>query len=700
MSATARWLRCPNPRPDARIRLICFPHAGGTAGFFRAWPGSVSSEIETHLVQYPGREDRIDEPLIDRMELLVERIVEALPDGPLALFGHSMGAAVAYEVAVRLRQAERNPVAHLFISGREPPAHQRHGDVHTREAGAVAGELARLSPRNATMLGDPALTELILPTVINDYRLIETYRPSSVSPLHCPITALIGDRDTEVSISEARDWARCTTGHTRVWRMPGDHFFLADQGTTVMDVVSRALRVADTDERAHRTEPRRPMATTGTPSIPMKELLNLRAFSADPYSTMQRLYRDNRAISQLGEGTMRFWLALGPEACEFILSNSQLFSWERAFAELVPVTGSAALLANDGDRHRRLRRQVMPAFTARRVVNHIGTVTRHIERTLAGWNPGDIVEVYDPLRRALRLATLESLFGAAATKRAEGLNDWLHDIHRAIDTDVLGGKFERSRGAPTWQRAVLARASVHRWVVAEIERRSEHAESHRDVLGALLEGADDTRLTDEEITDQLVGLLLAGTETTVAQLSWVLYCTLRDRSIWTNITAQIADRLPADRPPSPENLTGLADLEHIVCETLRLYPATAIVPRMAATEFTLAGKQFAAGDLLIFSPYHTHRLPSVWSDPERFEPRRWEPGSDCYHHPAPHEFLPFGGGPHRCVGAHFAMMAVKTALVAVARHIDCELLTADAAPTGLVGMRPRDGLTVRIDRKR
>ncbi|WP_280315891.1 cytochrome P450 [Nocardia abscessus] len=427
---------------------------------------------------------------------------------------------------------------------------------------------------------------------------------------------------------------------------------------------------------------------------PPRELSDLQAFSSDPYAAMQRLYRENGAISQLGTGPMRFWLTLGTEACEYILANSHLFSWEQAFAALAPLTGSAALLVNDGERHRHLRRLVTPAFTARRVTDHLETVTRHIETAMAGWAPGDVVDVYVPLRRALRLATLESLFGVAAMERSEGLDDWLHDIHRAIDTDVLGGTIERGSGSPVWRRALLARSSVHRWVVAEIERRGEQTEPGNDVLGVLLRGVDGTRLTDDEITDQLVSLLEAGAETTAAQLSWMLYCTLRDRVLWTDIKAAIAAQPTAGEPVSAADPIGL---DHLVSETMRLYPATAIISRKVATEFTLAGQRFRPGDLLIFSPFHTHRLPSIWPEPERFDPRRWDPSSGHYHRAAPYEFLPFGVGPHRCIGANFAIMAVKAAFVAIARRIDGELLTTDVRPEGLIGMHPSGGITVRID---
>lgn len=422
------------------------------------------------------------------------------------------------------------------------------------------------------------------------------------------------------------------------------------------------------------------MTATGSP----RELVDLQEFSADPFTTMDRLYRENGAISELGAGPMRFRVALGAEASAFILANSHLFSWEAAFTALAPLTGPSALLVTDGDRHRRLRRLVTPAFTARRVEHHLDTVTRHIEDAMTDWAPGDIIDIYPPLRRAIRAATLESLFGAAAVDRSEGLDDWLHDIHRAIDTDVVGGSIDRGSGSRVWRRALLARSSVHRWVIAEIRRRGERDTPGDDVLGVLLRGVDGARLTDDEITDQLVSLLEAGAETTAAQLCWLLYCTLGEPRLWARATAGLDP----------------AQLDHHVSEAMRLYPATAVVSRKVATGFTLAGTDFTTGDLLIFSPFHTHRLAEVWPEPHRFDPSRWDSGAEGYRRPAPHEFLPFGVGPHRCIGANFATMAIKAAFTAVAARLEAQLLTAEARPAGLIGMHPADGITVRITAKR
>lgn len=246
-STPTTWLRCHRPLPHAAHRLICFPHAGGTASAYRSWPSRMGSDIEVHAVQYPGHEDRLGEPMIDRMDTLVEQVVaEIVPfvSGRFALFGHSMGGAVAYEVALRLRALGVPEPDHLFISGRQPPQYNRPGTLHTKDDQAVVDELIRLKPANAELMAEPELAAIVLPVVRNDYRLIETYQPTDSPPLRCPITALVGVDDTELTVAQAADWSACTQGPMRLHTFDGDHFYLQEQEqrSMVIDIVAEALR--------------------------------------------------------------------------------------------------------------------------------------------------------------------------------------------------------------------------------------------------------------------------------------------------------------------------------------------------------------------------------------------------------------------------------------------------------------------------
>ncbi|GCB44750.1 cytochrome P450 [Streptomyces sp. NL15-2K] len=445
------------------------------------------------------------------------------------------------------------------------------------------------------------------------------------------------------------------------------------------------------------------MTTTATLPAPVRRTLDslrdLGEFSKDPYTAMDRLYQRHGPVCRLGAGPIRFALLLGPEANRFILDNTDKFSWQRAFAGLVPLAGPGALLVNDGEQHRRLRRLVQPAFTVRKVSGHIGTVQRHIDRVAGAWQVGDVVEVYGDFRAALRDATVESLFGARALERAEGLRAHLQTIHEAIDTSSLVRRVQ-SLGLPSWKRAVAARESVRQWVVQEIARRraEETQAGQPDVLATLLAGREDDvpALSDDEICDQLISLLEAGAETTSATFAWALHCALADRAVWDAITAEIAEVVPGEEPITAEALNRMTYLDRVVSETLRLHPATVVASRMVATELSFAGERFPVGSKLVFSPYHTHRLDDLWPDAVRFDPRRWDPAEAGYRKPETHEFLPFGGGPHRCVGSAFATVVVKAALAQVARHAELWLVSKDPEPAGLIGMRPKHGLTVLV----
>src|SRR3954469_3637770 len=183
------WLRCPTPRPWATTRLICFPHAGGSAVAYRSW--TPSPAVEVHAVQYPGRADRIREPFVTDARQMAKLIVAALAprqDRPMALFGHSMGALVAYETALLL-EAQGMPPVHLFVSGTRPPHFRGDRDeVSTRTDAGVIAALDELGGSDMEALRDPELRELVLPYIRADFKLVETYEQAPGSRLTVPVT--------------------------------------------------------------------------------------------------------------------------------------------------------------------------------------------------------------------------------------------------------------------------------------------------------------------------------------------------------------------------------------------------------------------------------------------------------------------------------------------------------------------------------
>lgn len=237
------WLDCPVPAPDARLRLICLPHAGGSSAFFRVW-GERLPGLEVHTVRYPGRAERINEPTpTDLVQLGGDIAAAVAPLAPLALFGHSLGAAVALETA-RALEARGIPVAHLFASGsRTGPQPVPDLDPPSADDPATIRHLIELGGTDPALAADPAFQDLVLPYVLGDGQMFHAYaHVSRTEPvLRCPVTTIVGDSDPD---ADRRPWRQLTTGEFREAVVGGDHFYLRNRPPygLVLDALLAAVR--------------------------------------------------------------------------------------------------------------------------------------------------------------------------------------------------------------------------------------------------------------------------------------------------------------------------------------------------------------------------------------------------------------------------------------------------------------------------
>lgn len=240
------WAIYPSRNPNARLRLFCFPYAGGGATIYSTWARSLPPEIEVVAVQPPGREGRLAEtPYSDLMQLAEAMHRELRPhfDKPFAFFGHSNGGLMAFELARALRRAGDPMPLHLFASGRpapqlvidEPPIHALPHDEFIHELRRFAG-----TPEE--ILANAEIMELIMPLLRADFALGETYVYAPEEPLNLPISAYGGVRDDEVSQEQVEAWRAQTSAAFHMRMFPGDHFFINGDRAMVMEELTRELR--------------------------------------------------------------------------------------------------------------------------------------------------------------------------------------------------------------------------------------------------------------------------------------------------------------------------------------------------------------------------------------------------------------------------------------------------------------------------
>ncbi|KUJ64172.1 oleoyl-ACP hydrolase [Streptomyces albus subsp. albus] len=245
--ADGAWVRRFHPSPESGVRLVCFPHAGGSAPFYFPMSQALSPAVDVLCLQYPGRQDRRMDPPIENIPDYADAITAELQpwlDMPTAFFGHSMGAVLAYEVALRLeRSATTGPIA-LFASGRRAPSRHRDEDVHRRDDDGIVKEMQLLSGTDARILGDEEILRMVLPAIRSDYTAIETHRAEDGAAVRAPITVFTGDSDPRTSLDEAEAWRAHTTGDFGIHIFPGGHFFLANHSEKIIEIVSEKISAA------------------------------------------------------------------------------------------------------------------------------------------------------------------------------------------------------------------------------------------------------------------------------------------------------------------------------------------------------------------------------------------------------------------------------------------------------------------------
>jgi medium-chain acyl-[acyl-carrier-protein] hydrolase len=245
IAGNRRWFISFKPNKQARLRLFCFPYAGGSPLIYRKWHEALPANVELYAAQLPGRGNRMSESPFTRVTALVDAMAEDITlflDKPFAIFGHSMGALLSFELACRLRKDAGIEPAHLFISGHQSPQSVRKdGRTYNLPEPEFIDELRRLNGTPKEVLENPELMKLMIPLLRADFEVCQTYEYSSKNPLRCSITAFGGLQDEEVTPQLLDGWRNHTNSSFLLRMLPGDHFFLHSSESILLQIISQEL---------------------------------------------------------------------------------------------------------------------------------------------------------------------------------------------------------------------------------------------------------------------------------------------------------------------------------------------------------------------------------------------------------------------------------------------------------------------------
>jgi cytochrome P450 len=353
-------------------------------------------------------------------------------------------------------------------------------------------------------------------------------------------------------------------------------------------------------------------------------------------------------------------VALGPEFNQRLLSDNAFFlQFIRTGLEHSPYRAlSAGLLNMNGEKHKQQRRWMMPAFQKSRLDRYFDTMMELILADLQAWRAGQHRDLAAEMRGlTLRIAT-KIFFGQDIDPQAQGLGPTIDAWVKLNGTPGVYAFPWNLPGLPYRRLLKLSRrllAKLHDLIEAK-RRHGADTGDVMDVLVHLARDDDGAAMTPDELIGQANLLFLAGHETTANSLTWTLLLLMQHPRVHADLRDELHGVLHGD-PPRLEHLNRLPLLERVIKESMRVLPAVPLGMRTTAAACEFAGHSLPAHTEIIFSQYHTHHDPAIYTEPQRFDPSRWE-----RREPSAYEYIPFGGGARLCLGASFALMEIKAVL--------------------------------------
>lgn len=390
-----------------------------------------------------------------------------------------------------------------------------------------------------------------------------------------------------------------------------------------------------------------------------------------------------------------------PEDIEHVLlTNHRNYAKSRFTRQILEPVLGRGLLTSEGDFWRRQRRIAAPAFHHKRLVAFAAIMVEEAKATAGAWSAktGAVDVSAEMMALTLRIIA-RTMFSTAVDRDIRLVGDAMDTMLRLGDPSVLD-----LLGLPEWlprprpralRRAVL---DLERLIARILAERRAAADPGEDLLGMLLSTRDEETgegMTDRQLRDELMTILLAGHETTANALSWTWFLLASHPTEEGRLHAEL-DTVLGDRDPTYADYPRLAYARQCLEEAMRLYPPAHTISRQAIGPDRLGEVEIRPGTVVTISPYVTHRNPGLWPEPERFDPDRF--AADAVKSRHRFAYLPFGGGPRICIGNSFAMTEGVLALATLARRFRLRLAPGyRVEPVGQITLRPRGGLWVTIE---
>jgi cytochrome P450 len=428
---------------------------------------------------------------------------------------------------------------------------------------------------------------------------------------------------------------------------------------------------------------------------------NLPELGADILGLFTSCARDHGDVAYLSLAGWPAFVLSHPDYIEQVLvTDHKNFIKHTFFWRHVRGIFGNGLLTSEGDFWLRQRRLAQPSFHRERIAAYGEVMVSYTERTLDEWRDGETRDVHHDLMRLTLLIVAKVLFDADVAQEVETIGGALDDA-----TKEIASRFRRPFRIPDAipiPGNLRYRSAVRRLdgVVHRIINEHRDHDGRGDLLGLLMEARDDEghAMTDEQLRDEAITILLAGHETTALALSWTCYLLSRHPPVAENLHQELNEVLRG-RPPSVADLPRLRFTEMVVMEAMRLYPPAYALGREAVNDCTIAGFDVPAGTSIFISPWVVHRDRRWFERPEEFLPERWA-GNAAQRLPR-FAYFPFGGGPRICIGNRFAMMEAVLLLACIARRF--RLVLDDEKGVALfpsITLRPANGLKMTLRRRR